>query len=257
MRRTTRLLASVRPEKYLEPGAPTGLTGLLTHSTPRATLIYLYASTLEKLKAIPTSSVYRQSVEGLTNHRLKIVQSVVPEGYEEYRKKMQGVMKRNPEAFDESNSGYDPGRYLTEKVNGITFAGTEVEDNEERSWDGDVSGPAKEAQADVELERLKKTGPENVNRRPGGPFKMRSDYIKVMLDPEPQFTAEQVAEVENQIGAGLIEEVIEVAEGEMELVDQMIKSKVWEELEEKPVEGQWTYFSRDTGTGTTQTPPQK
>ena len=26
----------------------------------------------------------------------------------------------------------------------------------------------------------------------------------------------------------------------------------WEDLEEKPVEGQWTYFERGTHTGTTQ-----
>ena len=36
----------------------------------------------------------------------------------------------------------------------------------------------------------------------------------------------RVAEIENQIGAGLIEEVIQVAEGELKLVDEMSKSKV-------------------------------
>jgi len=30
----------------------------------------------------------------------------------------------------------------------------------------------------------------------------------------------------------------------------------WEDLEEKPIEGQWDYFRRDTGTPTTQAPPQ-
>jgi hypothetical protein len=28
----------------------------------------------------------------------------------------------------------------------------------------------------------------------------------------------------------------------------------WEDLEEKPVEGQWTYSKRDTGMGETQAP---
>ena len=37
--------------------------------------------------------------------------------------------------------------------------------------------------------------------------------------------ASRIAEVEEKIGAGLIEEVIEVAEGELKLVDEMIKSK--------------------------------
>jgi NADH dehydrogenase (ubiquinone) 1 alpha subcomplex subunit 5 len=30
----------------------------------------------------------------------------------------------------------------------------------------------------------------------------------------------------------------------------------WEDLEEKPVEGQWSYFKRDTATRETQTPPK-
>lgn len=33
--------------------------------------------------------------------------------------------------------------------------------------------------------------------------------------------------MENQIGAGLIEEVIQVAEGELELVDVMAKAEVY------------------------------
>ena len=33
--------------------------------------------------------------------------------------------------------------------------------------------------------------------------------------------------MESQIGAGLIEEIIEVAEGEHKLVDEMVKSKVY------------------------------
>jgi NADH dehydrogenase (ubiquinone) 1 alpha subcomplex subunit 5 len=35
-----------------------------------------------------------------------------------------------------------------------------------------------------------------------------------------------VGELENQLGAGLIEEVIQVAQGELKLVDDMIKHKV-------------------------------
>jgi NADH dehydrogenase (ubiquinone) 1 alpha subcomplex subunit 5 len=36
----------------------------------------------------------------------------------------------------------------------------------------------------------------------------------------------RIEEIENKIGAGLIEEVIQVAEGELKLVDTMIKAKV-------------------------------
>jgi len=35
----------------------------------------------------------------------------------------------------------------------------------------------------------------------------------------------RVSEIEKQIGAGLIEEVIQVAEGELKLVDHMYKSE--------------------------------
>ncbi len=31
----------------------------------------------------------------------------------------------------------------------------------------------------------------------------------------------------------------------------------WEDLEQKPAEGQWTYFMRNTNMPTTQQPPQK
>lgn len=36
----------------------------------------------------------------------------------------------------------------------------------------------------------------------------------------------RIEELENKIGAGLIEEVIQVAEGEMALVDTMVEAKV-------------------------------
>jgi len=36
----------------------------------------------------------------------------------------------------------------------------------------------------------------------------------------------RISDVESQIGAGLIEEVIQVAEGEHKLVDEMVNSKV-------------------------------
>lgn len=38
--------------------------------------------------------------------------------------------------------------------------------------------------------------------------------------------AHRINELESKLGAGLIEEVIQVAEGELKLVDEMIKAKV-------------------------------
>lgn len=96
MRATTRFLATA---KYLSPGAPTGLTGVLTHSAPRSTLLFLYNSTLDKLKHFPEHSVYRQSVEALTKHRLSIVESVKPEGLESWQDRVRQIVDANPQAF--------------------------------------------------------------------------------------------------------------------------------------------------------------
>jgi NADH dehydrogenase (ubiquinone) 1 alpha subcomplex subunit 5 len=60
----------------------------------------------------------------------------------------------------------------------------------------------------------------------------------------------RISDLESKLGAGLIEEVIQVAEGEHNLVDTMVKSKVWEPLEEPAPEGQWGYFERATHTAT-------
>lgn len=92
MRRTFRLLASVKPARYLEAGTPTGLTGLYTHPSPRSTLLFLYSTTLDKLKAVPEHSVYRQSVEALTKHRMAIVEGAVPPGYDEWAAKARKLL---------------------------------------------------------------------------------------------------------------------------------------------------------------------
>jgi len=99
MRATLRLLAAVKPGRYLEAGNPTGLTGLFNHPTPRPALLYLYGSTLDKLKAFPEHSVYRKSTEALTKHRMSIIQSIEPEGYEEWAKEAAEKIEKHPEAF--------------------------------------------------------------------------------------------------------------------------------------------------------------
>ena len=53
----------------------TGITGLEVHHDPIPHLVQTYKTTLEKLSAIPETSVYRQGVEALTNHKLNIVQA--------------------------------------------------------------------------------------------------------------------------------------------------------------------------------------
>ncbi|KAE9363634.1 NADH-ubiquinone oxidoreductase-like protein 299 kDa subunit [Stipitochalara longipes BDJ] len=254
MRRTFRQLAAVKPSRFLEPGTPTGLTGLYTHAAPRSTLLYLYSSTLDKLKEIPESSLYRQSTEALTKHRMSIVSAVEPEGYKEWSEKAKKVIAEHPEVFNTPEGGvdHDMGRHLKILRDGKVFVRSKVDqevDDTTEEWDGEENlGPELEGTRSTEDRK----GQSILGlKRPG------EDTKTVVWEEEPPLTAEQISDLETKIGAGLIEEVIQVAEGELKLVDTMVKAKVWEDLEEKPVEGQWTYFMRDTGTPVTQPPPQK
>lgn len=101
MKNTTRLFATVKSEKFLTAGQPTGLTGLLTHPAPRSQLLYLYSSTLSKLSQIPAHSVYRQSAEAITKHRLSVVEATKPVGYEEWAQRAQKYISENPKVFGE------------------------------------------------------------------------------------------------------------------------------------------------------------
>lgn len=100
MRSTARLLATVKSAaRYLEANTPTGLTGLPTHPSPRPALIYTYRETLNKLKQFPESSVYRQSLEALTKHRLAVIEGVIPEGYEAWLERVQKQIQANTAAY--------------------------------------------------------------------------------------------------------------------------------------------------------------
>ena len=128
MRVATRLLAAVKPACYLEAGNPTGLTGLFNHPAPRSALLFLYGSTLDKLKAFPEHSVYRQSIEALTNHRMTIIESIKPEGYEEWAKKAAETVKRHPEAFQPG------GRHQHLTASGEAYVSTQEKGDEDQEW---------------------------------------------------------------------------------------------------------------------------
>ncbi|KAI1462098.1 ETC complex I subunit conserved region-domain-containing protein [Annulohypoxylon moriforme] len=245
MRSSLRLLAAVKPgARYLEPGVPTGLTGLWTHIAPRSALLFWYSKTLDKLKQFPEASLYRQSIEALTKHRLSVVQAVEPPGYAEWEAKARKIVESQPDEFPVRTSPpaggpATPATILKNEVNGELFL-HEVSrrrvDKRYEEWDGEADeGPGAEG--------LK--GEED-----------RRDFEKIFREPrekpdegipwesEPKLTADQIEEIENKLGSGLIEEVIKLAENECKLVDIMYENKVWEDLEEKPAEGQWTYFER-------------
>ncbi|RHZ70680.1 hypothetical protein CDV55_108561 [Aspergillus turcosus] len=236
MRSTFRLLANVKSARYLEPFAPTGLTGLVTHPSPRPTLIYLYRTTLHNLKSFPESSVYRQSTEALTRHRLQIVESVKPPGYDAWLERAKKAVAAEPE------------RFASLRLPDGTYAGFMRDDGTDNprgeEWDGERLEPTTEgpARTPEEEARWHKAIEEATPTQPAKDADFATEQMK--WENEPALEAEQVAEIEKQIGAGLIEEVIQVAENELKLVDEMYKSKAWEELEEKPRPGQWVYFER-------------
>ena len=128
MRSTFRRLATVKPSRYLEAGNPTGLTGLLNHPAPRSTLLYLYGSTLDKLKAFPEHSIYRQSTEALTRHRMKIIESIKPEGYEEWQKRAKELVEKNPDAFQPGS------RHQKLESRGSTYIETSEEDSDRQLY---------------------------------------------------------------------------------------------------------------------------
>ncbi|KAJ4360109.1 uncharacterized protein N0V89_000669 [Didymosphaeria variabile] len=209
MRAAARLLAAVRQGKYLEPGTPTGLTGLLTHPSPRSSLLYHYTATLDKLQQIPESSIYRQSTEALTKHRLKIIEEATPVGWAQWQETIRSKIHDDPSAFE-----------FTETSQGTVAKPPKYQEIDPRTihaeWDGEAlvnfpPGMRTQAQRTSHVKAFK----GDVNYNP------ERTISPIKLPPEPQ-----ISELESRLGGGLIEEVIQVAEGEHQLVDEMIKAKV-------------------------------
>lgn len=218
MRPALRLLASVTKSSAYEPGLPTGITGLLTHKSPRSTLLYLYSSTLDKLKEFPESSVYRQSTEALTRHRMSIVESIQPAGLSEWQNRVSKLVDQHPQAFKRipvttgSKSDFNIVYHAPDPV--LTW----------RTEDQRVNAAYKakpQAEGPQEFEDVKDRGKELARDM------VAEEASLIQIEPEPQLSLEQVGEVEQRIGAGLIEEVIAVARGEKELATVMMENEVY------------------------------
>jgi NADH dehydrogenase (ubiquinone) 1 alpha subcomplex subunit 5 len=177
MRAAFRLLAAVKPPRLIEPGAPTGLTGLVTHPSPRSTLIYLYNSTLEKLKQVPETSPYRQATEALTKKRLSIIESVKPPGYDAWLERMQYKIAN----LLEQERGH------ADAQNGKLFYHTQMWRNErdtrELEWDGEPIVPFPEGLSDAKTkQKAFEAG-----------IKAIEDHDKKLpqIEPEPLYTYNQ------------------------------------------------------------------
>ncbi len=177
MRASLRLLAKVKPGTFLEANTPTGLTGLTTHPAPRPALILTYRQTLDKLKELPESSVYRQSAEALTKHRLAIIESAKPAGYEEWLSRVQEQIAANPEA------------YKAMKRSDGSFAHGMTPEERSDVWNGEVSRGDAHPTGDYT--------PEAVNKRA---MQIQKEVEKVEapdlptvddLEPEPPLDSQQ------------------------------------------------------------------
>ena len=171
MRATLRLFAAVKPGRYLEAGNPTGLTGLFNHPSPRSTLLFIYSSTLDKLKAFPEHSVYRQSTEALTKHRMKIIESTKPKGYDEWAKRAAEKVEKYPEAFKPG------GNFKYQSAGGQSFISTEEHEYEDEEFVSS-EGPRDREEKAAEMALLKKG--------------RRKDYTDIVKwEPEPPLEAAQ------------------------------------------------------------------
>ena len=217
MRASLRLLTARLP-----PLSPTGLAGIMTHPHPRPALIALYSHTLSVLAELPEHSVYRKSAENLTKHRLSIVSAVKPAGYEAF------VEQRRQAGQPEQADIRDVAVYM-------------------RALYGQVRGTGKpgapHAYADLELSHWAPIPwPEQAATA--------TEHVHDLdVELEPQLSAEQVEEIEAQIGEGLIEEVLEVGWGELACAEAMREHQVWQPLEVVPDEGQWVGFERVPAAG--------
>ncbi|KAL7274238.1 hypothetical protein RUND412_002867 [Rhizina undulata] len=249
MRPSFRLLTARLP-----PLSPTGVTGVLTHPFPRPTLIAVYKKTLALLSELPEHSVYRQSTENLTRARLAIVEAVKPRGYEEYQKQVEQIKAESGAANIDHHGLEAVAGHMRDYVHEATAA-AEQEGKLEffgillKQWARTATAtPVKDilpAPHQLPEEALNRIKAESNQQLPDYSTEFSATLdSSVKLPVEPDLSAEQVEEIESQIGGGLIEEIIEQGWNEMQLVGQMKEAKIWESLEVQPEEGQWEAFER-------------
>lgn len=222
MRTAQRLYAALASSSsnYLTPHTPTGLTGILTHPFPRPALIYIYSSTLDKLSRLPKDSVYRQSTEALTRHRLNIIESEVPPGFTEWQNKIESETLPKLESGEIKALG--DLKHLRVQNRPYLFHQyvPSQRDDREVEWNGERDvGERGEGTRDAKFRAMQA-------QQEGGQI-MEEQLRGEAIENEPPLTRDQVGALEEKLGSGLIEEVIEVARREHDLVDIMLENKVY------------------------------
>jgi len=186
--RATRHLFAILTDAgiLLHPNTPTGLTGVLTHPNPRPHLIYLYNQTLDKLTKLPETSAYRQSAEAVTKHRLQIIESAKPNGFEAWEARVHKQIEENPLMFGPKGGAH------RESVGGkqyVVASRLAAVDERLLEWDGDMVGERGEGPSSIE----QKAGQamDLGNSRPLEEFQA----VGVQLEDEPPLNAQQYVEM--------------------------------------------------------------
>lgn len=130
------LIRFATPSKFLTPGNPTGLTGILTHPSPRAELIALYTATLSRLRRLPSHSSYRNATEALTKQRLAHVESLKPAEWDTWKSKANSLLEKYPNLFKVKSNRK---RFVRRDVDGKPYISEQlvvVQDPDDVEYDG-------------------------------------------------------------------------------------------------------------------------
>ena len=191
MRATLSRMAGVKPSRYLTPGSKTGLAGIYTHESPRSALLFLYSTTLDKIKAAPEQSVYRQSVEAVTKHRMAIVEAVKPEGYAEWQDRINKLVKEYPDHFAATaKTRRDGNASWSVERNGTSFIilkRPRLVDDRHREWDGELNEGS-------ELEGAR-SADERKDQVLSATRTSLEEPVPFTVEPEPALTADQYVPV--------------------------------------------------------------
>lgn len=168
---------------------------------------------------MPEHSVYKKSTEALTRHRMRIVEGIKPAGLQEWQQRVASLVDAHPDAFKrvKTMEGKSDSEF------NIVYREPPPQDAFGEDLDARVNAEFKKPgiAAGAEFQEEVQTRGKELQR----------DYVaeeasRIHIEAEPSLSMEQIGEVEQKIGAGLIEEVIQVAQGEKELAEKMEECKV-------------------------------
>jgi len=219
--------------------------------------------------------MYRQSTENLTKHRLDILKSVKPAGagvekeptLEEVGAYMRYVlndlakeveaegMKQHvrsemahweqvpwPKEIQEINPGQSPSAPPVGSAGGARDILPEQTEDQATTTTKDQAVTLDHSVEDLKGLSREQSVSQLPSPRPGKLYREMVEEAGTKIVLEPQLSAEQVVELEEKIGEGLLEEVVEQGWLELECVKTLAEDKAWEPLAVVPEEGQWEGF---------------